>query len=126
MMNQFNKHTILVIDNAKTSLYLTKEMLQFDRHTVFTAHTCNDGIVLFKEHIDRIQLAVCDAAVICSNGVHLIDELRKNKPDITVIVTASALDLKKLGTSIEHCKIEILLKPYSGRMLMEFVRAIAV
>jgi DNA-binding NtrC family response regulator len=115
--------TILVIDEDQTSLFLTKELLQFDRHTVHVAPSCDDGINILKAHSDHIQVVICDASVLRTKGVHIVCEIREKKPDITVILTASALDLRSLGSALEQCKVEILLKPYSGKMLMEFVRA---
>lgn len=123
-MNQ--PETILVIDEDQTSLFLTKELLQFDRHTVHVAHSCDDGINLFYAHSDRIQVVICDASALRTNGIHIVCKIREKKPEMTVILTASALDLRSLGSALEKCKVEILLKPYSGKMLMEFVRAAKV
>jgi DNA-binding NtrC family response regulator len=118
--------TILVIDEDQTSLYLTKELLQFDRHIVHMASSVDDAMTLFSTHSDHIQVVICDASALRTKGVHTVCEIREKKPGITVILTASALDLRSLGSAVEQCTVEILLKPYSGKMLMEFVRAARV
>jgi FixJ family two-component response regulator len=63
--------------------------------------------------------------VVRAGGTLLFDELRKKKEEVIIVVMASPSDLLIIGKMIERYKVEILLKPYNGRMLLEFVNGAA-
>lgn len=117
--------TILILDEDPTSLFLTKELLQFDRHTVYAVSTAPGGIAEFDKHSGQIQIVFCDAAVVRVSGMHLFDEMRKKNNEVMIVVMASPSDIMKIGTMLERYNVNILLKPYSGRMLLEYVNGIS-
>jgi DNA-binding NtrC family response regulator len=118
-------HNILIIGKDPTSLFLTNELLQFDRHTIYAMSTAPAAITEFGKHNGQIQIVFCDAAVVRAGGLHLFDELRKKNNEVMIVVMASPSNLLKIGTMVEQYNINILLKPYRGRMLLQYVDGIS-
>ncbi|MHB1051316.1 MAG: response regulator [Bacteroidota bacterium] len=124
-MQSIDFPAILVIDEDPTLLFLTKELLQFDGHIVYAVSTAPDAIAEFDKHRGQIQIVFCDAAVIRTGGMHLFDELRRKNNEVMIVVKASLSDLMMIGSMAERHNVHILMKPYSGKMLLEYANGIS-
>ncbi|MFA6542466.1 MAG: response regulator [Bacteroidota bacterium] len=117
------QRTILVIDNNAMSLLLTKEVLQFNNYSIRTARSSAEVAEIVSNAAGSIRLALCDAGALLNDPVNIVEQIRVSFPDLTIIVSASMVEMKKIGGLIEQFSVEILLKPYNGRMLLDFVKS---
>lgn len=117
------QRTILVIDRNAMSLELTKEILQFNDYSIRTACSSAEAAVIVSNAAGSIRLVLCDAGTLLIDPVNIVEHLRTSFPGLTIIVAASMVEMKKVGGLIEQFSVEVLVKPYSGRMLLDFVKS---
>jgi len=111
--------TILVIEDEHQLVTLTREVLEELGYTVLTAADGQEGIDLFTEHSDDIDLVLLDRTLPRLAGDKVLQEMLALRPDVKVIVSSgdTAVDLDVLpGARM------ILHKPYSLSVLFDAVR----
>lgn len=79
--------TILVIDDEKNICELYKTELENEGYFVLTTQSAKDAYdILLKQKIDLIIL---DIRIPELNGVDFLKELRKNEPDLPVLISSA-------------------------------------
>ncbi|MGE3726103.1 MAG: PAS domain S-box protein [Candidatus Sericytochromatia bacterium] len=110
---------LLVVDDERTILNMTKEILETYGYQVTTAV---DGLValniLAEQNANPIQLVLTDMHMPNLDGQELLKRLQKIRPELPLIAATGsmnehALDLEGVG--------EILTKPYSTEVLLKAV-----
>jgi PAS domain S-box-containing protein len=111
--------TILVIEDEHQLAALTREVLEDLGYTVLTAADGQEGIDLFAEHVDAVDLVLLDRTLPRLAGDQVLQQMLALQPDVKVIVSSgdTAVDLGALpGARM------ILHKPYSLTVLFEAIR----
>ncbi len=116
--------TILVVDDEKSVLKICVTMVT---HCGFKAITASDGadaVRIFRERRDEIDLVLMDLTMPNMDGVAAMQELRRIKPDIKIILS-SGFNEQELDDRIsDQNPSGFIRKPYSVKNLEAELRRV--
>jgi signal transduction histidine kinase/ActR/RegA family two-component response regulator/HAMP domain-containing protein len=82
------KGTILLIDDEEIIRELGKDILEaFNYKAILAAHG-DEGVKMFNEHKDNIQLVILDMVMPGKSGQQVFTELRAVRPDVRVLISS--------------------------------------
>ncbi len=79
--------TALVIDDQETLLTVAMDMLTAKGMDVLTAQSGQEGIRLYQEHAERIDVVLLDMKMPDLNGDEVFATLKAFDPEVRVIIT---------------------------------------
>jgi CheY-like chemotaxis protein len=100
--------TILIIEDSKLARNLLKRMLKSFGHEAVTANNGEEGVALFKEQKENIDLILLDMMMPVMDGETALPLLKKINPNISVIIISGG------GEGYIGEKIKILEKTHKG------------
>lgn len=118
-----NGELILVVDDEKAILEITKETLMVFGYKVLTASDGTEALALFAQHQDEVRCVITDMMMPFLDGPATIRALRRLSPNLKIIVTSG---LKANGKSAEIAQFGIntfLQKPYTAEALLKALAA---
>ncbi len=102
-------------------LDIASEMLSFLGHKTFVASSAKDGLRLFQEKKDEIDLVIVDLLMPDMNGKECYEELRKIHPTIPIILSTGINDAAR-KEGLKHLQvIGFLEKPYNMEKLQGMI-----
>jgi two-component system cell cycle sensor histidine kinase/response regulator CckA len=104
--------TILLVDDEKTVLSVSRELLKFLGYKVYAAGDGQEAIAVFKEKRGEIDLVILDMIMPGISGGETFDRLREIDPAIRVLLAS--------GYSIEGQAQEILDRGCNGFLQKPF------
>lgn len=118
-----NGELILVVDDEESILAITRAALQNFGYDVLIAGSGIEAVAIFSKKFNSIKLVISDLAMPVMDGRATMEELRKIKPDIKIIV-ASGTE-KALEETLPHIKTDgVILKPFTSEKLLETVHEV--
>ncbi|HGZ70033.1 MAG TPA: response regulator transcription factor [Nitratifractor sp.] len=119
MYNVLQSKNVLYVEDDKTVRENIKEILNEFFKKVITAESGEDGWLKFKK--ERIDLAIVDIELPGFNGLELIKRIRKERPDLPVIVVSAYTKTDYLLESVELKLDKYIVKPLTSRKLYELL-----
>lgn len=113
--------TILYVDDEKSILEPTTQLLQGLGYHVESDHNPVEAVKIFKSDPKRFDLVITDMTMPCMNGLDLLKALRAIRSDIPVIICTGNSGLIGQETVKKFDISCILIKPL---LLSEFAQAI--
>ncbi|MCX7817039.1 MAG: PAS domain S-box protein [Syntrophales bacterium] len=114
--------TILVIDDERTVLEVTAEMLASLGYRVLTAENGESALTIFSEKNKEIQLIIMDMIMPDISAAELYERIREINPEVKVIL-ASGYSMNGLARSILEKGVKAFIqKPYRLSELSTKVR----
>ncbi|MBN1163202.1 MAG: response regulator [Candidatus Krumholzibacteriota bacterium] len=108
-----NNELILLIDDEELIRDLGVDMLEQLGYRPITARDAREGMKLFKERADEIDLVILDMIMPGANGKEVLQEIRAMNSDVLVLLS-SGYNRASIGDQIiEGEKAEFIQKPYS-------------
>ena len=80
--------TILVVDDEKMILDVTRELLKSLGYQVYIAQSGKEAIDVFTEKRDQINLVIMDMVLPGMSGKKIFDRLREINPDVRVLLAS--------------------------------------
>jgi two-component system, cell cycle sensor histidine kinase and response regulator CckA len=118
-----NGELILVVDDEESILAITRAALQNFGYEVLIAGSGIEAISIFSKNAAAIKLVVSDLAMPLMDGRVTMEELRKIKPDVKVIISSGSE--KELEEALPQMKINaFILKPFTNEKLLETVHEV--
>ena len=117
------KRTILVAEDNDFVRRLLSNILSED-YQVLTAADGVEAARVFEEHDGRVEAVVTDIEMPRLDGFSLVERLRRNRPDLPILIVSSfcrSAVLSKLG---ERAKLAVLSKPFEVNELMGVLRGL--
>ncbi len=114
--------TILIVDDELTLLDLTKELLEGLGYTVLTAAGPHQGIKVYKERHDEIQLVILDMLMPEMTGNQVYPVLKEVNPGVVVLLATGLNVGEKVDDMISLGVNGVVGKPYSVTDLAIHVR----
>lgn len=116
--------TILVVDDEKMILEVTKELLKSLGYQVYIAQNGKEAIDVFMEKQSQINLVILDMVLPGMSGSKIFDSLREINPDVRVLL-ASGYSINGEAEQIlaRGCN-GFLPKPFRLRELAQKVREV--
>jgi len=112
---------ILIVDDEEAVLKTEKLFLENRGFKVITAANGAQGLSLFLERQDSLQLLITDISMPYMDGLALMKAVQEKSPDLPILVTTGTnqsdeqAKLKELGVTA------VLCKPFAPRLLLEKV-----
>lgn len=114
--------TILIAEDERDLLNLTRRMLEIRGYKVFSAIDGEQALELFEEHAQAIDIVLLDLVMPKKSGTDVYENIKATRPDIHVIFQTGYDSASPEGSIVatEGCKV--LQKPYSESELLEALR----
>lgn len=109
--------TILVVDDEEPIRNSARFLLESLGFTVLTAGDGIEGLESFNAQPTEISAVMLDLSMPRMSGVELLDELRRVRPDVPVLVTSGHSESESLQQLMDASPIGMIQKPYRGNEL---------
>jgi len=111
--------TILYCEDETELHDVTANLLRRLAKTVLTAHDGEEGLRLYREHQNEIDMVITDIGMPKMNGLDMTREIKALTPRIPVIVTTAYSSTDHLFEAIDIHVDKYVLKPLDTRKLVE-------
>jgi CheY-like chemotaxis protein len=115
--------TLLLVDDDPTVLTVTVQLLEMFGYTILTATDGVEAVEVFEAHRDEIRIVVTDLMMPRMNGREAIKQIRRQKPDLPVILTSGYTDDIIDLAAIDALDVIFLQKPLRPKKLLAAIRA---
>jgi signal transduction histidine kinase/ActR/RegA family two-component response regulator len=116
------KVTIFVVEDEAGVRLLAREVLENEGYRVLEARNGPESLRLSQSYLAPIHLLVTDVMMPMMNGRRLVEELRKERPDLKVLYTSGYTDDEGLVGELRKSSQEFMSKPYTPDQLLRRVR----
>ena len=116
--------TILVVDDEKSIVAVTQQMLGRLGYKVETAMTPQDALDLFSENPEHFDLVITDMTMPQMTGVALSEKLMGIRPDIPIIISTGHSALVDEKRAKELGLAAYVMKPISMREIATTIRKV--
>ncbi len=82
------KETILLVDDQKMVMEVSKEMLETLGYKVYAAGSGQEAIAVYMEKKDKIDLVILDMIMPGISGAGTFDRLREINPDVKILLSS--------------------------------------
>ena len=115
--------TVLLIDDEPAILELLTGILEGAGYRCHVALNGTDGLYIFRERKDEIQVVMTDFNMPLMNGFELTRAIRAIRPNIKVILSSGSLGDSQRAVATE-LKVDALLpKPWNAAQVLECMDA---
>ena len=83
-----------------------------------------DAILTFRKNPDAFDLLICDKTMARLTGFDVVREIRKQRPQLPVILWTGVCDQDDVAKSRELEIDEFVMKPIHGRALARIIREV--
>ncbi|MFA6221756.1 MAG: response regulator [Desulfomonilaceae bacterium] len=111
------RKTILLVDDETEVRNLTVRRLGVLGYDTITSVDGEDGVSVFRERLNEIDLVILDFTMPRMNGVEAFGELIRIKPDVKVILSSGYTEDVILQSFPDRRPASILRKPYDMNIL---------
>lgn len=115
------KGTILLVDDDTIVLTITGEMLKSLGYKVVVAQDGREGVEVYAEYKEDIQLIVSDFAMPEMNGLEMLTMIRQMDPGIPVILASGYSEEQVMDSSLPERPQVFLEKPFGTQELKEAI-----
>ncbi|MBF4693840.1 PAS domain S-box protein [Fusibacter ferrireducens] len=131
IQNQNHKNGILIIDDEEIVRMLFVNVLSDQGYSVFEAGNAFDGMSLYEEHQDQIELIIMDMVMPEMSGREAFEALKKINKNVKIIITTGYSNDDDVHYVLEHGALDLLKKPVSiasikRRVAQFFSQAVAL
>ena len=113
---------VLVVDDEQSIRSLTRRILESSGFRVLTATDGLDALRVFGEHAGDVQAVLLDMTMPHMNGAEALQELRKLRPAVPVILTSGYGNQEFQACCSDPYVVGFLEKPYRPAQLLEIMR----
>jgi two-component system cell cycle sensor histidine kinase/response regulator CckA len=113
--------TILVVDDEKPLLDLTRLILQSKGYTVLAAKDGAEAVKMYKQYRKKISLVFSDIALPGLDGREVFTKLKEIDPDVKVIFT-SGIFLDHKAALLKNGAKDFIQKPYKQEDVLRKIR----
>ena len=103
--------SILYVEDESDVREFTSKLLSSLLKNVFTAENGQDGLDLYKENINTIDLIVTDINMPKMNGIAMCEKIRELNKEIPIVVTSAHNDTDFLKKAIDVGVSTYAMKP---------------
>ena len=115
------KSSIMIVDDEPDILIVLGEFLSKEGFKVLTAKDGKQAIEKIKEN--KVDLVLLDMAMPNLNGIETLREMKKLKPDVSVIMITAYRDAEKVVEAFRLGAYDCIFKPFDLKYLRQAVMA---
>jgi len=116
-----NGELILVIDDEAAILEVTQKTLESFGYNVLVAPDGAEGVAIFAENKDRIEVVLTDMMMPVMNGIATIKALQKIDKNVKIIASSGLENGNESEAMSLGAKV-FLRKPYTAKTLLDSLR----
>jgi response regulator RpfG family c-di-GMP phosphodiesterase len=110
-------HSVLVIDDDEVLRRKLTSWIDSFGYQVSEAPTAEEGLTAMGR--DACDIALCDAGMVCKDGVFLAWRMRERHPTTAVILSTALRDCETAVSNLRNDVVDYLLKPFDRVRLLE-------
>jgi CheY-like chemotaxis protein len=115
---------VLVVEDQAEVRKLATRTLERYGYKVVSARTPQEALAILQRLGSSIDLLLTDVVMPGMNGPALVEQVRRQLPDIRVLYTSGYTDSAIVERLALDPRSDFLQKPYSPTLLLEKVRAV--
>jgi len=104
--------SILLIDDEPLVVITAKAILEEFGYNVLTSSNGDDGIVVYKKNIDRVELVILDMDMPNKSGKDVYYELKEINKDVKVIISSGYENDERIKDVLNNGVKDFIPKPY--------------
>jgi len=116
--------SILLVEDEPAVRRIAREVLQKAGYRVCEAANGAQALELWAAELEQIHLLVTDIVMHIMNGVKLVEELRKQRPELKVMFMSGHAEDMLAGRLVDAAAFHFLPKPFHPDMLAHKVRTV--
>lgn len=113
---------ILLIEDEENVRRLASRVLGDNGYVVLETGSVKEGLALFKRENGDFRLVLSDMVLPDGNGIDLVEQLKREKPDLSVLLSSGYSDDKSRFEKIRSKGYQFLQKPYDLSGLLHAVK----
>jgi two-component system cell cycle sensor histidine kinase/response regulator CckA len=114
--------TVLVIDDDEAVREVAAEVLSRVGMEILTARDGREGVSLFEEHADRIDVVLLDRTMPTLSGAETFDAIRLLRPDAQVVLVSGYSEERAMSELLGRGLAGFLKKPFAPETLLKCIR----
>lgn len=119
-----NIENILTIDDDEHILQLYKELLEYIGYKVYTANNGQDGLDIYVEKKDKIDLVILDMIMPGLSGGDTFDKFREINPNVKIVLSSGCSINEDVTKIINRGCNGFIQKPFSMEEFFQKIREI--
>lgn len=119
-MSTVSQHKIVIIDDERPILLTLEALLKRHSYEPYGANTAAAGTALVRKV--KPEIVLLDLGLPDADGLNVLDDLKKEMPDLQVIILTAHDSLSNAIDSIKRGAFHFIAKPYAPEELMALVR----
>jgi signal transduction histidine kinase len=119
---QGGNKTILIIDDEPMIREMSRDMLSTIGYNVLVSENGADGLKLFEEKSNTVDLVLLDLLMPEMNGITCFKKLKEIKDDVKVVISSGVADLTKRNELEEIGVTGYLEKPFSLKTIADYLK----
>lgn len=116
--------TILIIEDEPYLRQMLVDMLNTKGYIVLTAENGAEGVEIFKQNTDKIQLVITDMGLPKHDGKEVFYQIKKIRSDTKVIIASGYIDPSLKSQLYQDGLKDFISKPYSFGEVLKKIRTI--
>jgi CheY-like chemotaxis protein len=117
-----NQELVLVVDDEFSITASIRHLLMKHNYRVLTAGNGREGLSIFKEHQDDINLVITDTMMPVMSGLQMVRELRQLAPGLAIVASTGLEQEVKRKEYNSLGVMDVMLKPYDPEELLHTLR----
>jgi CheY-like chemotaxis protein len=114
--------TILFIDDEEAIREVGEEMLQEIGYDVILAENGQQGIALFADHRESIDLIILDILMPETSGVETFKKVREVSTDVKILLASGYSITEQTREMLEDAHCQFIAKPFNMRLLSRRIK----
>lgn len=114
--------TVLLVDDETDVLALGRELLTSFGYKVFTARDGVEGIDIYRNRADEIDIIILDLVMPRMDGLELLKRIMEIDPEARVVMTSGFASNGRVEDTLKHGAVATLRKPYEINELLTTIR----
>jgi len=119
LTKEFN---VLYAEDDTDSRNQTAALLELFFRKVFVTQDGRDGFETFKKNIDEIDLVITDIEMPHLNGLEMLKEIKKLKPQCSFLITTAYNEIKYYAEAIEVGVDGLIIKPINEAVFLAVMK----
>ncbi|MBN1880801.1 MAG: PAS domain S-box protein [Deltaproteobacteria bacterium] len=115
--------TILIVDDESSIVSMLTHVLSNAGYSILSTQSGCEGLRLYKEHIDDIDLVILDIIMPDLRGDEVLEQILENNPSARVILFSGYSEKESYRHLLNHGTVEFLSKPFSIENLLGMIRS---
>jgi signal transduction histidine kinase/CheY-like chemotaxis protein len=104
--------TLLIVDDEYNIRSMLKEVFEMNGYSVYTAANGQEGVDIFREHLQEIDLVILDMVMPIMDGKKAFYEIKKIKDDQKVIIISGYAQREDLQEILRKGALGFMSKPF--------------